>query len=192
MLGPPGEKKNRKGKRKRQRTIQKGPEEHSLVMNKLKILNGGKKRTQFGGPKERKARRACQKAMMASMRVVFALSSPTKVQARTFTKTKAEERVKKEKAKKEPFLNPDSQPQKHPMRKDMARLGNHTIRLPVIGLMIPGLQMLGGSVTRSYIAWMMATPLNLANHPTCVVLDLGCARWIGSRTAIERFKKHAL
>ena len=42
----------RRRKRKRPRTIQKGPEEHSLVMDKRKILNGGKKRTQFGGPKE--------------------------------------------------------------------------------------------------------------------------------------------
>ena len=31
----------------------KGPEEHCLVMNKRKILNGGKKKTQFGGPKEK-------------------------------------------------------------------------------------------------------------------------------------------
>ena len=36
----------------------------------------------------------------------------------------------------------------------------------------------------------MATPLNLANHPTYVVLDPGCTRSIGSRAAIERFKKH--
>ena len=41
-------------------------------------------------------------------------------------KTKADEKIKKEKVKKELFFNPDSQ--------------------PVIGLMIPGLQMLGGSV----------------------------------------------
>ena len=32
------------------------------------------------------------------------------------------------------------------MKKDMARPGNQTIGLPVIGLMIPGLLMLGGSV----------------------------------------------
>ena len=38
---------------------------------------------------------------------------------------------------------------------------------------------------------MVATPLNLANHPTHVVLDLGCTPLIGSRAAIERFKKHA-
>ena len=54
-------------------------------------------------------------------------------------------RIKEEKAKKEPILNPDSQPQKHPVVKDTARPGNQTIGLPVIGLTILGLQMLGGS-----------------------------------------------
>ena len=55
---------------------------------------------------------------------------------------------KKEKAKKGPILNPDSQPQKHPMEKDMAKPGNQTIGLPVTGLMTPGRQMLGGSAQR--------------------------------------------
>ena len=41
-------------------------------------------------------------------------------------------------------------------------------------------------------AWMASVPLNLANHPTHVVLDLGCTRSIGSRTAIKRFQKYAL
>ena len=50
-----------------------------------------------------------------------------------------------ERAKKEPILNPDSQPQKHLLKKDMARPGNQTIGLPVIGLTILGLQMLGSS-----------------------------------------------
>ena len=48
----------------------------------------------------------------------------------------------------------------------------------------------GWFCTKSYTAWMVATPLNLANHPTHVVLDLGCTRPIGSRSAIDRFKKH--
>ena len=107
-------------------------------MNKRKIPNGGQKRTLLGGPNERKARKACQRATMASRRVVFALTSTTKVHARIFSKTKAEERITKEKAKKEPFLNPDCELQKHPP-------GNQTIGLPTIGLTIPGLQMLGGS-----------------------------------------------
>ena len=34
------------------------------------------------------------------------------------------------------------------MKKDMAAPGNQTIGLPVIGLTISGLQMLGGSVQR--------------------------------------------
>ena len=38
---------------------------------------------------------------------------------------------------------------------------------------------------------MASAPLNLANHPTHVVLDLGCTRSIGSRAAIKRFEKHA-
>ena len=46
-------------------------------MNKHKILYGGQKRILLGGPKERKARKACQKAMMA-FRSVFALTSQTK------------------------------------------------------------------------------------------------------------------
>ena len=33
--------------------------------------------------------------------------------------------------------------------------------------------------------------MNLAYHPTHVVLYLDCTRTIGSRSAIERFKKHA-
>ena len=38
---------------------------------------------------------------------------------------------------------------------------------------------------------MAAAPLNLASYPTHVVLDLGCTRSMGSRAAIEIFKKHA-
>ena len=49
----------------------------------------------------------------------------------------------------------------------------------------------GWSCTKAHTAWMAAAPLNLANHPTHVVLDLGCTRSIGSRAAIETFKKHA-
>ena len=85
--GPPGEKEQRKEERKKAEEDPKGPEEHCWVMSKRKILNGGKKMIKFGGPKDRKARRA-KKAMMASMRVVFALISPTKAQARIFPQDK--------------------------------------------------------------------------------------------------------
>ena len=38
---------------------------------------------------------------------------------------------------------------------------------------------------------MAAVPRNLTDHRTHVVLDLGCARSIGSMAAIERFQRHA-
>ena len=117
-------------------------------MNKHKIQYGGQKRTVLGGPKERKGRKACQKAMMAFRRVVFALTRQTKAQARIIPRTKVEERTKKVKAREEHVLNPDFQPQKHPTKKGMAMPGNQTIGLPAIGLTIPGLQMLGGFAQR--------------------------------------------
>ena len=50
----------------------------------------------------------------------------------------------------------------------------------------------GWSCTRARTAWLASVPLNLANHPTHVVLDLCCTLSIGSRAAIKRFQKHAL
>ena len=46
--------------------------------------------------------------------------------------------------RKELIFNPDFQPLKHPMKKDMAMPGNRTTGLPAIGLTSPGLQLLGG------------------------------------------------
>ena len=60
--------------------------------------------------------------------------------------------------------NPDFQPLKYPVKKDVAMPGNRTIGLPAIVLTSPG----------------------LTNHPTHVVLDLSCTRSVGSRAAIER------
>ena len=43
----------------------------------------------------------------------------------------------------------------------------------------------------SHTAWMTSIRLNLDYHPTRVVLDLGCTRSVGSRSAIKRYQKHA-
>ena len=64
-------------KKKRQRTTDntkenpKEAEEVSLHKNKHQILKCGQKRTLLGETKDAKARKACQKAMMAFTRVVF-------------------------------------------------------------------------------------------------------------------------
>ena len=117
--------------------------------------------------KGRKARRACQEAMMAFRRVVFALTSERKAQTRIIPRTKARESSKKEKARKKLILNRDLQLLKHPEKKNMAMPGNLMTGLPVSGLMILGLQLLDGTAR------------------------LGCTRSIGSRSAIERFQKHS-
>ena len=49
----------------------------------------------------------------------------------------------------------------------------------------------GWQSTRDLTARMAVPSLNLGYHPTHVVLDLGCTRSIGSRSAIKRFQKHA-
>ena len=186
IQGPLDEKKKRRGNRKRQSTIQKDRKSIPVVMNKRKILNVGKKRTQFGGPKERKARKACQKAVMVFRSVVFALTSLTKVQSRTFTKTKAEERIKQEKAKKEPMSASETLSEAGYDRAcesddwSSSHWTDHSWTPDA-----------GWFCTKTHTAWMSATLLNLVNHPTHVILDLGCTRSIGSRAAIERFKKHA-
>ena len=59
--GRSGEKKKKEREQEEAMDDPKGLEEHSLVVNKHQILNGGKKRTQFGGPKERKARKVPSK-----------------------------------------------------------------------------------------------------------------------------------
>ena len=123
---------------------------------------------------------------MASIRVSFALTSPTKVQARTFTKTKAEERIKKEKAKKEPIPDPDSQPQEHPMKKDMSRPGNQLIGPASHWTDDTWTPDAGWFYTKAHTAWMVTTPLNPASHPTHVVLDLDCTRSTGSRSVIKK------
>ena len=74
--------------------------------SKHKILNGVRKRFLLGSPKERKAIKASQQAVVAFRRVVFALSSQMKTKVRITPRTLAEERTKKEKARKELVLNP--------------------------------------------------------------------------------------
>ena len=122
------------------------------------------------------ARRACQKAMMPSIRVVFALTSQTKVQARTFPKTKAEERIKKEKLKKEPIHNPDSQPLK--LQEGCGQSWESDDWSASHWTDDSWTPDAGWFCTKSDTARMVATPWNLVNHPTHVVLDLGFTRSI--------------
>ena len=80
-------------------------EEHSLVKNKKRILNGSQKKIVFGGPKEEEARRVRRKEKIVSPKVVVALTNQKRVQAVISIRTKAETRTEKARAKKELILN---------------------------------------------------------------------------------------
>ena len=139
----------------------------------------------LGGTKDAKARKDCQKAMMAFRRVVFTLTSKIKSAVKDYHQNKSKG---KEKARKKLTLNPDFQPLKHLKKTDIAMPGNLMIGLPVSGLIILGMKLQDGT---SHTAWMAVPSLNLAYHPTQIVLDLGCTRSIGSRSAIKTFQKHS-
>ena len=64
-------KKKRQRKNDNTKVYPKEAEEVSLHKNKHQILKSGQKRTLLGETKDAKARKACQKAMMAFTRVVF-------------------------------------------------------------------------------------------------------------------------
>ena len=105
--------KKRQSKRKKGKVDSKELEEFSLVKNMHTILNGGHKKSVLGGPKVREAGKVSRKVKTASPKVVFALTNQKRVQSAIKNCTKAEARIKNERARKVLFLNLDFQPQKH-------------------------------------------------------------------------------
>ena len=103
------------------------------------IPNGSQKKTLLGDPKKDRQEKLFKSQMMLFRKVVFALASPTQLQVRTFPKTKIEERIKKEKARKKLILNPYFQPLMELKKKDIAIHGNLMTGLSFSGLVILGL-----------------------------------------------------
>ena len=141
--------------------------------------------------RKKRQERVFERRWKLSERWVFALTNQKGVvQPAIIPCTKAEGRIKMERARKVLFLNLDFQPQK---QKDMAMPGNQTIGIPA--LLTTSCSVLRGTAAwycTGHTAWMASVPLNLANHPTHVVLDLDCTRSSGSRASIKRFQEYAL
>ena len=102
IQGPPGEKKKRKGKRKRQRTIQKDQKSilwwWASARSRMVARND-----KVWWSKGKKGKKACQKAMMASMRVGFRLYQPDKGASKDYTQNKGKRKDKKGKGKEGTF-----------------------------------------------------------------------------------------
>ena len=111
-----------------------GSAEHSLSENKHKVLNGGQKRTLLGGPEE-KNKKGWSKSNSGFQKGGFRPFQPDQGAGKDYTQNK--DKRKNQKGRKEFILNSDFHPLKHPVRKDMAMLGNRTTGLAAIGLTSP-------------------------------------------------------
>ena len=125
MLGSPDSFRIAKSKKERVKekvkaiVDSKEQEEHAFVKNKHKTLNGGQKKTVFGGPRVRKARKALRRVRTTSLKVILVSFIKKKVQIMKFTPVRAEATIRK-KGKE----GACPQPQKHKVKKDMAMPGN--------------------------------------------------------------------
>ena len=88
---------------------------------------------------------------------------------------------KRKKARKKLILHPDFQPLKHLKKNEQAMLGNLMTDWSSSQCLDDSwTQAAGWKSARAHIVWMAVFSLNLAYHPTHVVLDLGCTRSIGT------------
>ena len=153
------------------------------MKSKHRNQNCGLKKIVLGGPKENEGRQAFHRVMKAFGMVEFALTHQKRVQGVISTRTKAEARTRKERARKVLVHNQDFKPLKTPLR-------NQTIGAPTLPT-IPQLQLQRGTLQGTIHGW----------HPSFWILPtirrtlfciLVCTRSIGSRTAISRLQKDAL
>ena len=160
------------------------------MRNKHRILEGSRKKIVLGSSKEEEARRVHRKVKNASLKVDFRTCQSEQIASSDYNPHKAEARTEKERAKKVLILNLAFQPRKHPLKKEIASPRNQTIGIPAS---LTDLVLLRNGTAREILhGWMASVSLSLANHPTHVVLDLGCTLSIGSRANIRRFQKHVL
>ena len=165
-------------------------EEHSLAKNKHRAQNGGQKKIVLGGPKEREARKVFSKGNEGFQKGGFRTYQPEKGASNEVNPHKGRGKDQKVKGK-------DAYPQSGLSASEThSEEGkSHVWESDDRGFSLTddsSTSATGWSCSRAYTAWMASAPLNLANHPTHVVLDLGCTRSVGSRAAIKRFQKHAL
>ena len=106
-------KRSKKAKENKANVDSKEPKEHSLVKIKHRTRNGSQKKIVLGGSKEIEAREAFRNVIKAFREVGFRAYQPEKGASNVSTRTKAEARTNKERARKLLILNMDFQFRKH-------------------------------------------------------------------------------
>ena len=157
-------------------------------MNRYKVPNGGHKKTLLGGPRK-KSKKSLSKSNDGFQKCGFRPYQPDIGAGKDLHQNKGRGKDQKGKGKEGTFPQTGLSASETPNEEGYGRAwesddwsSSHWTDYS----WTPD----AGFCTKAHTAWMVVTPWNLANHPTHVVLDLGCTRSIGSRSAIERFKKH--
>ena len=128
---------------------------------------------------------------MAFRRVVFAFTSQIKGQARIVPQNEGKGKFQKGKGKEEAHPQSGLSPSEGPEQEEYSHAWESDDWSSSQWPDDPWTPAAGWYSTKAQTAWMAVPSWNLAYHPTHVVLDLGCTRSIGSRSAIERCRKHS-
>ena len=161
-----------------------------MAKNKHKILKCGQKWTLLGGPKDAKARKDCPKGSDGFQKGGFRPYHPDKGAGKDYSQDKGKGKFQKkgkERGYHQSGLSASETHEEEGYSHAWESDGWSSSRWPDNSWTPDA----GWFCTKSYTAWMEVPSLNLAYHPTHVLLDLGCTRSIGSRSAIETFQKHS-
>ena len=169
----------------------KEPEEHSLVKHKHRTLKGGQKKIVLGGPKEREARKVSSKGDEGFQKGGFRTYQPEKGASDDFNPHKGRGKDQQANGKEGAYPHSGLSASETHSEEGYCHAWESDVRYFSLTDDV-STSATGWSCSRACTAWMASAPMNLANHPTHVVLDLGSTRSIGSRAAIKRFQKHAL
>ena len=181
IWGPPAEKKKRKGKRKAQRYILKKRKSIRWRRTSTRSRNLVRRGLCLVVHRKQKQERLVKKARMAIRKVVFALTTQTKAQAKIITRTKAKEKTKEEKARKELILNPEFSASETPNEKGYGHAWESDDWSASHGTDDSWTSDTGWFCTKAHAAWM-AVPL----FESCLPSDTrGSWPWLHTADWIE-------
>ena len=176
-----------KGKRKGKGGLKRTGKAH-LAKNKHRTLNGGRKKIVFGGPRVKKSRKGSSKSNEGSQKGGFRTYQPEKGIVNEFNPHKGRGKDQKRKGKEGAYPQSGLSTSETPGEEGYGHVWVSDDWSSSYWPDDSSTSAAGWSCTRAHTAWMASAPLNLANHPTHVVLDLGCTRPIVSRAAITQHR----
>ena len=159
------------------------------MKNKHRTPNRGQQMMMLGGPRENGARQAFRKATRTFGKVFLRTYPPEKGSSDDFSPHKGRGKDQKEKGKERAHTQSGLSASETPSEEGYSHVWESDDWYS--SLTDDSCCSTTAWYGTGHTAWMASVPLNLAHHPTHVVLDLGCTRSIGSRATIRRFQQYA-